>query len=126
VCDWYGPSDFATIGNFPSKLKHNAPNSPESQLIGAPILEAKDKAANASPITYVNKDAPPFLIMHGDRDETVPINQSEELYEALKKTGVDATYHAVQGAGHGFGGPEIMKMVSEFFDRHLRPSAVGK
>jgi len=119
VCDWFGPTDFLKIGNFPSTLKHFAPDSPESKLIGAPVLESKDKAAKANPITYITKDDPPFLIMHGDKDMTVPMNQSELLFEALKKADMDVTFHTVKGAGHGFGGAEVNKMVDEFFDRVL-------
>jgi len=120
VCDWFGPTDFMKIGNFPSTLKHFAPDSPESKLLGVPVLENKDKAARANPITYITKDAPPFLIMHGDKDMTVPINQSELLYGALKKAGVDATFETVPGGGHGFGGPEIDRKVESFFDRLLK------
>jgi dipeptidyl aminopeptidase/acylaminoacyl peptidase len=57
--------------------------------------------------------------MHGDKDMTVPMNQSELLYEALKKAGMNVTFHTVKGAGHGFGGAEVNKMVDEFFDRVL-------
>jgi acetyl esterase/lipase len=117
VVDWFGPTDFLRIGDAESDIEHNAPNSPESKLIGGPLLESKDKAAKASPITYVSKDAPPFLIMHGDRDRTVPFNQSELLCAALKQAGVDVTFVPVQGAGHGFGGPEAMRPVEEFLKR---------
>lgn len=117
VVDWFGPTDFLHIGDAPSDIAHNASDSPESKLIGGPVLENKDKASKASPITYVSKDAPPFLIMHGDRDRTVPFSQSELLYEALKKAGVDAAFVPVKGAGHGFGGPEAMKPVQEFLER---------
>jgi dipeptidyl aminopeptidase/acylaminoacyl peptidase len=117
VVDWFGPTDFLQIGSAESDLPHNAPDSPESKLIGGALLENKDKAVRASPITYVSKDAPPFLIMHGDRDRTVPLNQSELLYAALKKAGVDATFVPIKGAGHGFGGPEAIVPVQEFLKR---------
>lgn len=117
VVDWFGPTDFLQIGNAQSDLQHNAPDSPESKLIGGPVLENKDKAAKASPISYVRKDAPPFLIMHGDRDRIVPFNQSELLYAALKKAGVDVTFVPVKGAGHGFGGPEAIGPVRDFLMR---------
>ncbi len=120
VIDWFGPTDFLRIGDPESDLRHNAPDSPESKLIGGPLLENKDKAAKASPITYVSKEAPPFLIMHGDRDRTVPFNQSELLYAALKKAGVDATFVPMKGAGHGFGGPEAIAPVQEFLKRCLK------
>ena len=119
VVDWFGPTDFLHIGDAESDIHHNAPDSPESKLIGGAIPENKDKAAKASPITYVSKDAPPFLIMHGDRDRTVPFNQSELLYAALKKAGVDVTLVPMKGAGHGFGGPEAIAPVRDFLKRCL-------
>ena len=120
VVDWFGPTDFLHIGDAEIDLPHNATDSPESKLIGGALLENKDKAAKASPITYVSKDAPPFLIMHGDRDRTVPFSQSEWLYTALRKAGVDATFVPMKGAGHGFGGPEAISPVEEFLKRTLK------
>ncbi len=120
VVDWFGPTDFLTIGNAESDIAHNAPDSPESKLIGGAIPENKEKAAKASPITYVSKDAPPFLIMHGDHDRTVPFNQSEVFYAALKKAGVDVTFLPMKGAGHGFGGPDAIKPVQQFLERCLK------
>ena len=79
-------------------------------------------AAKASPITYVSKDAAPFLIMHGDQDQTVPISQSETFAEALKKAGADVTFVIVKGGKHGgalFTNPESMKQIEDFFSKHL-------
>jgi acetyl esterase/lipase len=120
VVDWFGPTDFLHIGEPASDVQHDAPDSPESKLIGGPLLENKDKAAKASPITYVSKDTPPFLIMHGDQDRTVPFNQSELLFAALKKAGVDVTFVPVKGAGHGFGGPQAIAPVEEFLQRCVK------
>jgi dipeptidyl aminopeptidase/acylaminoacyl peptidase len=103
-----------------NKIDHDSPTSPESLLVGGPIQENKDKVAAANPITYVTKDDPPFLIMHGDKDDLVPLGQSELLHAALQKAGVESKLHVVQGAGHGFGGRELEAMVDEFLDRHLR------
>ena len=118
VVDWFGPTDFTKMGG-----SHDRPDSPESKLLGGPVPENKDKAARANPITYASKDDPPFLIMHGDKDTTVPFSQSELLLEALKKAGVDATFRPVKGAGHGgreFSSAENRKLVEDFFDRHLK------
>ncbi len=114
VIDWFGPTDLLRMNETESDRRHDAPNSAESKLIGGPLLENKDKAAKASPTTYVSKDNPPFLIMHGDRDLEVPIRQSEILAEALKKAGVDVTFIPMKGAGHGFGGPQATEPVREF------------
>lgn len=119
VIDWFGPSDFLRIGEPESTIKHNAPDSPESKLIGGALLENKDKAAKASPVTYVTGDDPPFLIMHGDRDLTVPLQQSQLLHDALKKAGVDSTFVPMKGAGHGFGGPDALAPVETFLKRVL-------
>ena len=120
VVDWYGPADLLQIGIPSSDIKHNDPGSPESQLIGGALLEHKDKAAQASPITYVSKETPPFLIMHGDSDRSVPFNQSELLLAALKKAGVDATLIPEKGIGHGFSGPQYLPPIREFLQRCLK------
>jgi acetyl esterase/lipase len=129
VCDYFGPTDFLQMQarSLPgSPMQHDTPSSPESRLIGGPILENKDKAARANPITYVTPAAAPFLIVHGDHDPLVPYNQSELLYEALKKAGVSVRLHIIEGAAHGpgFGGPDVAEMVNAFFDSHLK--GVGK
>jgi acetyl esterase/lipase len=121
VCDYFGPTDFIKISDFPSSIRHDAPDSPESKLIGGPVLQNKDLCRRANPITYVTRDDPPFLIVHGDKDNTVPHNQSQLLYEALKKAGVQAKFYTVKGGGHGgFRSPEVDKMVDEFFDKNLK------
>jgi acetyl esterase/lipase len=123
VCDWFGPSDLNKIGIPPSSIRHDAPDSPEGRLIGGAIPENRDRAAKASPITYVSKDDPPFLIMHGDQDMTVPFNQSELLHQALKEAGVEVTFIPIPGAGHGgpgFNTPEMRGKIAAFFDGHLK------
>ena len=123
VVDWYGPTDFLKMKKegYNAEVAHSA----ESLLIGGPILQNKEKVKSANPITYITKKAPPFLIMHGDKDKRVPFNQSELLYEALIENGVEVTLYKVKGGGHGSGfeQPEIFNTVHEFFDRHLRANA---
>lgn len=127
VCDWFGPTDFTQMNKFPGDMDHDAPDSPESQLIGGPVQENQEKAQRANPITYVTADDPPFLIMHGDKDPLVPFNQSELLDAALRQAGATVTFHIVQGAGHGFQDSKLDRMVLEFFNRHLhKQSEDGK
>jgi len=124
VCDWFGPTDFLEMDRAGSEMVHDAPDSPESQLVGGPIQEHPDRVARANPITYVRAGVPPFLIMHGDRDPLVPHNQSELLYAALQKVGAEARLVTLKGAGHGgpeFQAPEAARLVDEFFDRCLGP-----
>ena len=119
VVDWFGPTDFLQMDKAGSSMKHDAPDSPESLLIGAPIQENKDAAAKANPITYIGRGEapPPFLIMHGTRDPLVPFNQSELLAAALKAAGADVTLRPVPNAGHGFGGEANIAPVREFLAR---------
>ena len=55
----------------------------------------------ANPIAYVDKDAVPFLIVHGTLDRLVPFNQSQLLAAALEAAGASVTFHPVEGGGHG-------------------------
>jgi acetyl esterase/lipase len=120
VCDFFGPTDLTKMSAFASTMDHDAPDSPESQLIGGPVQENKEACKRANPITYVSKNDPPFLICHGDKDMLVPHNQSVLLYDALKNAGVKVKFHTVKGGGHGFQDPEVDRMVQEFFDMQLR------
>lgn len=118
VVDWFGPTDFTKMGGG-----HDRPNAPESQLIGGSVQQHKQAASAANPITYVSRDDPPFLIMHGDKDNVVPLNQSELLHDALKAAGVEVTLEVLKGAGHGgpqFTSPESRQQIEAFFAKHLQ------
>ena len=87
-------------------------------------------AVLASPVTYVSADDPPFLMIHGDTDKLVPIEQSQILLAALQAAGISAELVTVTNAGHGFkpvdgkittpSRKEITQMVVEFFEEQLR------
>ncbi len=122
VVDWYGPTTFQAMDACGSEMVHDAPDSPASILIGGPIQENDELSALADPITYVDADDPPFLILHGDADPLVPHCQSELLYEALQAAGVESRLLIVPGGGHGRGmwiDTYIDQMVA-FFDAHLK------
>ncbi len=124
VLDWFGPTELTTMGK-----EGDPPGSPVALLIGGPAQENKEKARRASPLTYVNKDSAPFLIMHGDKDDLVPLRQSELLADALKKAGVEAKLQVVKGNGHGgpgFTSPENLRLIEAFFVKHLREGTNGK
>ncbi|MHC4103682.1 MAG: alpha/beta hydrolase fold domain-containing protein, partial [Planctomycetota bacterium] len=120
VCDFFGPTDFTRMSDFESRMDHDATDSPESLLVGGAVQENKEACKRANPITYVSRNDPPILIVHGDKDPLVPHNQSELLYEALKKANVDVKFHTVKGGGHGFRDVQVDRMVKEFFNRHLK------
>jgi acetyl esterase/lipase len=125
VVDYFGPTDFLQMdAHRPANgMVHDTANSPESELIGGPIQENKEKTAKANPITYVTPGDPPFLICHGDQDPLVPHHQSILLEAALRKAGVPVTFYTVKGAGHGgFKDPEVPEMTREFLAKHLKPA----
>lgn len=121
VCDYYGPTDFIAFVATPGYGNHGTADAPEAKLLGGPVMEKQELAARANPITFASGDDPPFLIVHGDNDPIVPINQSKLLFEALKREGGSPHFHTIKGAAHGrgFNGPEILPMVKAFFDSHL-------
>jgi acetyl esterase/lipase len=123
VCDFFGPTDFLRMNDHPGRMDHNAPDSPESQLVGGPIQEHPEKTAQANPVTHVAKDAPPFLIMHGDRDPLVPYQQSELLDKKLRAAGVPSELVLIKGAGHGFKARDTHDKVRQFFLKQLKPES---
>ncbi len=81
----------------------------------------------ASPVTYITPDDPPFLILHGDKDGVVPLDQAETLYARLVETGVEATFIVVHNGDHGLRGSdasptpdEIAARILEFLEEHLK------
>lgn len=116
VCDWAGPADLPPLLTKDPNLGGIVAN-----LLGGAKVATKEKAKQASPVTFVSKTAAPFLIMHGDKDNTVPPSQSEILAAALKNAGADCTLVILPGAGHGVGTDvEVQKYVVPFFDKHLK------
>jgi len=94
VVDFYGPSELILFpGNEDRK-------SPESILIGAAPLERPDLAKAASPVTYVDKNDPPFLIIHGEKDDMVSPKQSKLLQAWLNLAGVSNELVIVKDAPH--------------------------
>jgi acetyl esterase/lipase len=74
-----------------------------------------------SPITHVTKDDAPTLIIHGDKDVLVPIQQAEIIVTKLKEVGVPAELVVKKGAGHGWADiGKDMPTIAEWFDQHLR------
>ncbi len=128
VVDYFGPTDFLQMDahRLPNGQVHDGAGSPESQLVGGALQENKDKVARANPITYVTKEAPPFLICHGDADPLVPHHQSVLLEAALRQAGVPVTFYTVKGAGHGrFNDPKVAELTKAFLAKHLKPAPPG-
>src|SRR5262249_45031 len=77
-------------------------------------------ARDISPISYVSDGDAPTLIIHGDGDTLVPLQQSRSMVERLKGAGVEAKLVVKEGAGHGWPGmAKEMGAFADWFDQHL-------
>jgi len=123
VVDYYGPADLRRMSMFPSTIDHDSPTAPESRLIGGPVQQNAAKADAAGAVKWASAGDAPFLIVHGDSDLSVPLEQSERLHRALKAAKVETELVVVPGGGHGgpqFSTPEATARVEAFFARHLK------
>jgi len=107
VVDWCGPCGnflamdemFKTSGK--GDAVHSAPNSPESMFLGVEISKVPELCRLACPCTYVGLKTPPFLVMHGEADPVVPVEQSLTFFDALQKTGGNGhRLHVAEGKPH--------------------------
>jgi acetyl esterase/lipase len=74
-----------------------------------------------SPINHVTADDPPALIIHGDKDKLVPMQQAEIMVEKFKKVGVPAKLVVKKGAGHGWLDiDKDMPTTADWFDKYLK------
>ena len=103
ACDWSGPVDLTAMdcGDHITMGK----DSPEDVLLKSKLDKEPDKYRSLSAVEYIDKNDPPIIIFHGDKDNVVPNCQGKKFYELLKADGVktEATFPAE--GGHG--GPEM-------------------
>lgn len=115
-----GPSDF-TRGVYDSVTMaiyyafDEMPGSPSEKLVAA------------SPVTYITPDDPPFLIIHGDNDDIVPLEQSQVLNVQLEKAGVPSELVIVKNGTHSIAGEnisptleEISNIITAFLEEHIK------
>jgi len=96
VLDLFGPTDFTVD---PSTVEPDQIQRVERYL-GKSIAEAGELLRVASPITYVRTDGPPVLVIHGDSDMTVPVDQARRLIAAMNAVGEANVYLEVPGMDH--------------------------
>lgn len=119
ACTWYPVIDLTDF-SYPSTDETAA--SIESDLLGCNVAYNKEKALSASPISYVTKDAPPFLIIHGTDDHTVSFSHGEVFHDKLEAAGCDVKLIAIEGAEHAdtrFFQDEIWEEIISFFKEKL-------
>jgi pimeloyl-ACP methyl ester carboxylesterase len=118
-----GPTDLARM----LRWERNEEGSNSSSYrywvsqIGDPGKDA-EKIEAASPALHAAKIGVPIFLAHGKRDNTVPIEQSEFMRDALKKAGKPVELSTFENAGHGFVGRDAVRYFKElesFFGKHL-------
>jgi acetyl esterase/lipase len=122
IVDFYGPTNLLTIlaQSTPHGIGVRAPAM--EILFGKPVEQVPDIARQASPVYQVDASDPPLLIVHGDQDNQVPVNQSIELMGAYKKQSLRVQLEFIAGAGHGdkvYYQPEVQRMMELFLQSVL-------
>jgi len=120
IISFYGAANLTTIlkQSTPHGLKVRVPAL--DLLLGGQPDELPALARLASPVFHVDRHDPPLLLLHGDQDPQMPINQSHELCGAYKKVNAPVQFEVVHGAAHGgaaFYDAERMTVVKKFL-RH--------
>jgi acetyl esterase/lipase len=135
VACFYPPTDFlnygekgkdaigrGTLANFKAAFDLREMD-PKTKALERTLSEEEkllEFGRRISPITHVTADDPPTLIIHGDADKLVPIQQAETFLARMKEAGVTTELVVKKGAAHGW--PEQVKdwpTIAAWFDRHL-------
>lgn len=92
-------------------------------FVGAAFDEKPELYKKVSPVTYVNKGAPPFLFFHGSKDTLVAPRHSRVMCDKLQAAGGSAKVVIMDGEGHGWAGEKLKQTVDQtiaFFDENLK------
>lgn len=136
VACFFPPTDFLNYGKLGVKSMGIEPDhqfkapfdfreqDPLTKVFKPVDLDTRERICkDMSPCYHVTKDDAPTLIIHGDADKLVPLQQSELIMEKFKEAGVPAELIVKQGAAHGW--PTILadfKSIADWFDKYLKPS----
>ena len=129
IVSFYGASNLETILDQSTPHGLNVRIPALQLLLRAQPDQDPALAKLASPVNHVGKGDPPILLIHGDQDPQMPINQSHELQGAYDRAGIEARFDVVHGGGHGgdeFYTVEKLDRVAEFFRGSLAKSQTGR
>ena len=118
VVSYFGPSDFTQSYGKSVDAAEVLP-----LFLGGNLEQQRPRHILASPLNWVTPEAAPTLCIHGTKDPYVAYEQATWMMDRLKSSGVEAELLTLEGAGHGFRGPDAEKAdaaMFDFFDRHLR------
>jgi acetyl esterase/lipase len=142
VACFFPATDFLNYGKAGDAKIHATDHAPpyraafdyreldKKSMLWVPITDPnrlEEIARQISPVTHVTPDDPPTLIIHGDADRLVPLQQSELIVEKLKKAGVETNLVIKKGAGHGWLGlNKDISQLADWFDKYLTKTTVAK
>jgi acetyl esterase/lipase len=117
IVSYYGASNLTTILAQSTPYGVGVRTPALKSLLGALPDQNIELAKLASPVMHVDKGDPPLLLLHGDQDPQMPINQSHELEGAYERLHLDVFFDVVHGAAHGDGDGEPLFFSKERVDR---------
>ena len=121
VAIFFPPTNFLQWGDGAPDMQRISQLMFENGLCEEDEADVQAKAREISPVYHVQGELPPFLIWHGDADEVVPLQQSEQLVEKLKENGTPVEFHIKPGGGHPWLTiAEEVGMMAEWFDGQLK------
>ena len=121
VVSYYGPTHLPNLATENPKISWIL-----EDLLGGKLEKERLRLAElGSPLLHITSNSAPFLIVHGKKDDVVPISQAEEMHAKLQEKGIESTLIIKPEAGHGtpanaFNSKEDKKRVVDFFDKHLK------
>lgn len=118
---WYGVTDLTRLGDMPQA----------NRFLGCTPPDCGPQRRLASPLGYVDRDVPPFLIIHGMEDLVVPVSQAARMNVQIQQKGGSVELVLLPGVGYGFVGPTLdatrdahlraWQRTVDFIGRMLRP-----
>jgi len=122
VVSYFGASNLNSILDQSTIYGHGMRAPALEQLLGGSVENRRELARLASPVSHVDRADPPLLLLHGDQDPQMPINQSHELHGSYKRLDLPVHFEVIHGAEHGgdafFDAPRTT-IVSSFLREHL-------
>ena len=128
ACDFFGPTDLLQL--YETADEHQTPQAEEvAKFFGGDPRMRKDQVRAANPITYLDGEVPPFLLIHGTNDTVVAPDHSRLFYRALVQRHLPVHLHLIHEVGHtgpAFVAPDINAIVDNFFSATLKPNSQAR
>ena len=123
VVSYFGASNLTSILDQSTPFGITLRSAALALLLGGSLEQKMELAKLASPVFHVDATDPPLLLLHGDQDPQMPINQAHELHGVYKEHGLPVHFEVIHGAVHGseeFFDQKRNALVTAFLKEHLR------